>query len=94
MTTPAVVYAWKARFSQKVNLWAGLAVLAILTPTLFWFSTGWVQFGYRYSLDFFPFLLLLIGSGMNKLTREVVLLVVLSIAINLWGVLWSVRPGW
>jgi hypothetical protein len=95
ITTPAVFYAIKAKFSDTQNLWAALAVVAILLPTLFWFSSGWVQFGYRYSLDFFPFLLLLIGSGMgSRLNKGIIALVVLSIAVNLWGTLWSVHLGW
>ncbi len=95
LTTPAVLYAARARFSEAVNLWAGVAVVAILLPTLLWFSTGWVQFGYRYSLDFFPFLLILISSGMrSNLSKGIVAMVVLSIAVNLWGTLWSVNLGW
>lgn len=95
ITTPAVFYAIKARFSDTENLWAALATIAILVPTLFWFSSGWVQFGYRYSLDFFPFLLLLISSGMgSRLNKGIIALVALSVAVNLWGTLWSVHLGW
>ncbi len=95
ITTPAVFYAIKARFSDRENLWAALAVVGILLPTLFWFSSGWVQFGYRYSLDFFPFLFLLIVSGMgSRLNKGIIALVALSIAVNLWGTLWSVHLGW
>ncbi len=95
LTTPAVLYAARARFSQAVNLWAGVAVVAILLPTLLWFSTGWVQFGYRYSLDFFPFLLILISAGMgSSLSKGKIGLVAFCIAVNLWGALWSVYLGW
>ncbi len=95
ITTPAILYALRARYSESINLWSGLAVLAILLPTLFWFSTGWVQFGYRYSLDFFPFLLILIISGMgNKIGKGAIAIVALSVAVNLWGTLWSVHLGW
>ena len=95
LTTPAVFYAIKAKFSDTENLWAALAAIAILIPTLLWFSTGWVQFGYRYSLDFFPFLLLLISSGMgDRVNKGIIFLVALSVAVNLWGTLWSVHLGW
>jgi hypothetical protein len=95
MTTPAVLYVLRARYSEAINLWSGLAVLAILIPIVIWFSTGWVQFGYRYSLDFFPFLLILIVSGTgNKIGRGIVAVVALSVAVNLWGTLWSVHLGW
>jgi hypothetical protein len=95
LTTPAVFYVLRARFSEARNLWLGLAVLAILLPIMLWFSTGWVQFGYRYSLDFFPFLLILISSGMgSRLNNGMIALVALSVAVNLWGTLWSVHLGW
>ncbi len=95
ITTPAVLYALRARYSESINLWSGLAVLAILIPIVLWFSTGWVQFGYRYSLDFFPFLLILIASGMgNKIGKGMVAVVTLCVAVNLWGTLWSVHLGW
>ncbi len=95
ITTPAVFYAIRAKFADRANLWAALAVVAILLPSLFWFSSGWVQFGYRYSLDFFPFLLLLIIFGMGRrLNKGIIALVALSIVVNLWGTLWSVHLGW
>jgi len=95
LTTPAVLYAFRAKCSQPANLWLGLAVLAILLPTVLWFSTGWVQFGYRYSLDFLPFVLILIAAGMgDRTTKTMIAVVALSIAVNLWGTLWSVHLGW
>jgi hypothetical protein len=95
LTTPAILYAIKAKFSESTNLWSLLAVAGILLPTLLWFSTGWVQFGYRYSLDFLPFLMILIASGMGKtMNKTMVALVAISVAVNLWGTLWSVHLGW
>jgi len=77
-------------------LGAVLAVVAIALVNLMHFSQGWVQFGYRFSNDFAPFALILVGlaiarSGVRPLT---VLLVVASIVINAWGVYWGVVLGW
>ncbi len=95
LTTPAVFYAFKAGCSERMHYWAGAAIIAILLPTVLWFSTGWVQFGYRYSLDFMPLLLILICAGMGKrVTKGMVGVVALCIAVNLWGALWSVKLGW
>jgi hypothetical protein len=95
LVTPAVLYALRARCSEAANRWLGLAIIAILLPTMLWFSTGWVQFGYRYSLDFMPFLLILISAGMGRdLSRWAIAAVALSIGVNLWGTLWSVHLGW
>ena len=44
-------------------LWVG--VLITITPSLLLYSTGWMQFGYRYSLDITPMLLLLSVFGLK-----------------------------
>ncbi|MFC2059221.1 hypothetical protein ACFLTS_06275 [Chloroflexota bacterium] len=95
LTTPAVFYLLRTKFSEILNLLSAVSIVVILIPTILWFSTGWVQFGYRYSLDFVPFLLILISSGMGpRINKLKITLVVLSVAVNLWGVCWSVVQGW
>ena len=80
---------------------AVVAVLLIAFVNLMHFSQGWVQFGYRFSNDAAPFALLLVALGFQRLVdRRVwgmalaVGLIVLSVAINLWGVLWGRLLGW
>jgi hypothetical protein len=88
-TTPALVYAFLA-FRHKEQLWLAAALLAAcLLPMAFlllYFNTGWHQFGYRFILDFLPFALLLAALGMRSVPgwREK-LLIVLSVATNIWG---------
>ncbi|MFA5374738.1 MAG: hypothetical protein WC455_03155 [Dehalococcoidia bacterium] len=95
LTTPAILYIVKAKFSESANRWLLLSIIGILLPTILWFSTGWVQFGYRYSLDFIPFILILIVAGMGKtINKKMIALIVMSVAVNLWGTLWSVHLGW
>jgi hypothetical protein len=43
---------------------AGLSAFAISLPAMIYTATGWVQFGYRYALDYLPFLFLAIASGL------------------------------
>jgi hypothetical protein len=45
---------------------AGLAVLIIAIVNLMHFSQGWVQFGYRFSLDFAPWAILLVAIGLER----------------------------
>ena len=76
---------------------AALAVLAIALGDLMHFSQGWVQFGYRFSNDFAPFLLLLVALGMERMggVRPIaVVLIGWSIAVQLWGVVWDRILGW
>jgi hypothetical protein len=80
---------------------AVLAILAISVFNVMHFSQGWVQFGYRFSNDAAPFAVLLVVLGTERLVRRhawgpalAAALLVLSITINLWGVLWSRLLGW
>jgi hypothetical protein len=76
---------------------AALAVASIALVNLMHFSQGWVQFGYRFSNDFVPFALPLVAIGMARRGGVRLLggwLVGLSMAINLWGVIWGNILGW
>ena len=86
---------------------AALAVLIVAVVNLMHFSQGWVQFGYRFSNDFVPWAMLLVAIGMERVVSgrkggamaalgvaTVVLLVVASVAINLWGTIWGNALGW
>ena len=63
------------------------------------FSQGWVQFGYRFSLDFAPWALVLVALGMQRIRGGlgyalIGVLIAISIAVNLWGVVWGNVLGW
>ncbi len=81
---------------------AALAVLLVVLLDLMHFSQGWVQFGYRFSNDAAPFALPLVALGIDRMadaTRRwamplAMALVVVSIAVNAWGVVWATRLGW
>lgn len=100
LTSPALllgVPALRAWGKGRIVTGAGLAILLIAIADLMHFSQGWVQFGYRFSNDFIPFLLLIVALGMDRLggvTRLAVVLIGLSIAVNLWGVAWGHILGW
>ena len=86
---------------RRIVAGAIVAVVAIATFDLMHFSQGWVQFGYRFSNDAAPFALILVALGFERLaTRRrwgmvsAMALIVLSLAINLWGVLWSRLLAW
>ena len=48
-------------------------------------NSGWVQFGYRFSLDYTVFLIMLIAIGGRPLGRLGRGLIVIGILINLFG---------
>ncbi len=104
LTSPAfllIPFVAALAWRQRVVLGALLAVAAIGLVNLAHFSQGWVQFGYRFSLDFAPFSLVLVTIGIAWLGRSrrgfawiAVPLVILSILVNAWGVYWGVKLGW
>ncbi len=67
------------------TLWLTVALIAV--PILFYQNSGWAQFGYRFSLDYTAFLILLIAIGGRPLSRFMKFLIVLSVIINLFGAL-------
>jgi hypothetical protein len=86
-TTPAFFLIFGARFGTRLGLACMLAVLATAIPILMHGASGFVQFGYRYTLDFTPFLVLLTASAIGSaLSWWKVGLIIASIAVNTWGV--------
>jgi hypothetical protein len=78
---------------------AFLVILIVAIVNLMHFSQGWVQFGYRFSLDFLPWALILVALGFDRLrsttaTAIGVLLIALSVGVNLWGVVMGNQLGW
>ena len=104
LTSPAYLLAIAGpRPLGRSRLVAGaiLAVVLITLVNLMHFSQGWVQFGYRFSLDAAPFALILVAMGSGAPDRPPApglavasALIVVSIAVNLWGVIWSRLLGW
>lgn len=87
-TTPAFFLVLRANFKKILEFSSLTTSLIILLPILMHGSNGFTQFGYRFVLDFYPFLLILTASGINNSPKWLVIaLIIISILINLWGVL-------
>lgn len=89
-TTPPLLYFLAAGYSKEVAArtlqWAALATLAVIAlPHLLYQNTGWVQFGYRFSLDYLAYLLVLLILGRSRLTWPFKVLIVVAILINAFG---------
>ena len=104
IASPAYLFGFAAlrRYGRsRLVTGAALAVLLIAVVNLMHFSQGWVQFGYRFSNDFAPFAVVLVAIGFERLSRRHawglplgMALVVVSIAVNFWGVTWGRLLGW
>lgn len=86
--TPAFLLIAKAKFKTKLVFASLITVIVTSLPELMHGNNGSTQFGYRFALDFMPFLLILTGSGLeNQFNKWAKLLIILSIVINFWGVI-------
>jgi hypothetical protein len=100
ITTPAFIYCVLAGGSRlALACWS--AIVSIALGDFVHGSVGWVQFSYRFGMDFYPFLLVLTALGMRanlgsggEVTWKQRLLISLSVLVNLWGVLWINKFGW
>ncbi len=96
--TPAFLYIINTLRKQLFNLkvvgaWASVILMAI--PSLTYFYPGWTEFGWKHSVVFTPFLVYLTALGMRgKLNFLKKFLILVSIFMQLWGVLWWKFAGW
>lgn len=87
IVTPALILIVFAKFKTKVAIASVAALIMVALPSLMHGGNGFTQFGYRHTLDYLPFLLLLTASGMiGRNSTIVIVLILLSILVNLWGV--------
>jgi hypothetical protein len=107
LTTPALLLAipaWFDRRRRRIVVAALLAIALVSVANLMHFSQGWVQFGYRFSNDVLPFALVLVAIGFSWLVDRArraawamplaMGLIVLSVMVNAWGVVWGRILGW
>lgn len=96
LTTPAFVFSLFAPIKERIVKWSWISIFLISTIILSHGSTGFAQFGYRFAVDFYPFLFLLTikGTVKTKLKKIHWILLFISIMVNLWGVLWINKFQW
>ncbi len=85
VTTPQLgLVLWPKRSSLTM---LGLAIAAALAAlaNLLYQNSGWIQFGYRFSLDYAVLFFALLALGGRRFGKAFIALTVLAIAINLFG---------
>ena len=82
VTTPALLYAVWPREKPAIHRALWITVACVAAPSLFYMNSGWIQFGYRFQLDYIVFLIVLIAIGGRRLHKP---LIAACIAINLFG---------
>jgi hypothetical protein len=88
LVTPALLLVFTTFKRNPLIIAAWIGLLSTLIPLWFYHNTGSLQFGWRYLLDATPMWIILLAAGMQKVTRLKQGLILVSVAINLWGFLW------
>jgi hypothetical protein len=85
VTTPLFFYLlWpRRRDLLQRELWLTTAVMAL--PGFFYQNSGYFQFGFRFSLDYTPYLFLLLALGAHRFTRLFWATALAGVAVNAWG---------
>jgi hypothetical protein len=85
LTTPALLYLLWPRIKTDLHRVLWILVLPIAAAGFLYQNDGWVQFGYRFSNDFIFALMMLLAVGGRPLTRTFKVLVLVGVAVNLFG---------
>lgn len=95
ITTPTFIYAFLASWKEKIVKLSWLSIGLISLIIFSHGTTGFTQFGYRFAVDFYPFLLLLIIKSLAKtgLKWHHWALLFISVLVNLWGVIFINKLG-
>ena len=86
LTTPVLFLLPTLRGWSSTARAALLSAGLIFLPALFYANTGFAQYGYRYAADFLPYLVLSMAlAGLRVQRRTVQALILLGMAVSLWG---------
>jgi len=99
LTSPPLIFAALVRKADPLKTVSWIAIPLVALPALLYYNMGWVQFGYRFLMDYMPFLMVLTAlgfEGFNSSTslRWKVVLVLSSVAVGFWGRYWGTELGW
>lgn len=87
-TSPYLIYLFFIRYNSTIKKMLLSVSLLTYIPILMYYGIGFRQYGYRYALDFFPFLFLLLMIGykekFGELNNTIKTLIILFAFINLW----------
>jgi len=87
-TSPYLIYLFFLKYRDKISLFLIITILLIAAPIYLYYGVGFIQFGYRYALDFFPLLFFLIWKNYNDrygaLSNGVKTIIIISSLINFY----------
>ncbi len=96
ITTPAFIFSLANSIKDNLVRVTWLSIFLVSLIIFMHGTTGFTQFGYRFAVDFYPFLIFLTIKGASKSNLKWYhwLILIISILVNLWGVLWINKFSW
>lgn len=85
VTTPLLALLLWPRKKPRLYRALWITAAAIAVPGFFYQNSGWYQFGFRFSLDYTPYLIVLLALGGRTMTRAWWALACAGVAVNAWG---------
>jgi hypothetical protein len=86
LTLPFLVLLAVPKSQRRLSVPLVVTVAACALPGLFYQNDGYMQFGFRFSLDYTPYLVLLLAvGGWSLKSRRVLALLALGFVVNFWG---------
>ena len=93
LTSPFLAWAFWPKRAGRLYWALALTALCVAAPSLLYQNSGWIQFGYRFSCDFAPFLMIMIAVGGRRLTLPFWALGAAAVVVNGFGALTFQRAG-
>ncbi len=87
VTTPLLVLLAVPKDGARLYRLLVPTAAAVAAPALLYMNTGYVQFGYRFSLDWLPLAFVLLAAGGRRLGPIPLSLGAAGVAVNVWGAL-------
>ncbi|MCP4601510.1 MAG: hypothetical protein GY847_13510 [Proteobacteria bacterium] len=84
-TTPVLFWLLWPQKRTKYYTFLALTFAFVALPSLLYQNSGWIQFGYRFSLDYTVFFILMLAEGGRKFGKIFLALCIFSVAVNLFG---------
>lgn len=94
-TSPLFVYLFLTKLKEKYILTSWITVSIMIIPIITYFGIGLWQFGYRYAVDFYPFLFIILATIFkNRLPTRAKILIILGLIFNYYLMLsvWNIYP--
>lgn len=91
--SPILLLLLKTNIKDKLNKTALLTTLALLIPIVTYYGLGYKQIGYRYALDFLPFLLIPLAITLRKTNTKIIGSLVIAGTLITWFFIWEFLAG-